>query len=388
VTPSAPPGKPSGIISTLKDDVRLVAADVRERGGSRTIGDTLASLEAFYLTADERRELEAMRPFRRLTRRVAWFIRGLLMKLTPVRRIMLAAALVLLVTGIQRVDIERVHMTLRFSLTGSLLLFAVLVLELKDKLTARDELEAGRAVQLAMLPREAPAIPTWDVWFYSKPANDVGGDVLDHLPLDDTRHGVALGDVAGKALPAALLSVKLQATLRALAPQSGNLGELGAAANRILFRDGLPTRFASLVYLILPTDSGRVRMLNAGHMPPLLVRQDTVTATQPGGMVLGIVPEAPFVEQVLDVEVGDVLIVYSDGVSEAMNDGGDFFDDERLVAAAVPTGSLTSRQIGTRILDAVTRFIGHARQNDDISLMVIRRLAPGDSAAPTATRPA
>jgi sigma-B regulation protein RsbU (phosphoserine phosphatase) len=295
------------------------------------------------------------------------------MKLTPARRIMLALALVLLVTGMQRIEIRTSRVDLRFPFFGSLLLFSVLVLELKDKLTARDELEAGRKVQLALSPSEDPDIPNWDVWLYTQPANDVGGDVIDHLPLGARSHSVALGDVAGKALPAALLSVKLQATLRALAPQFSSLADLGSAMNRILYRDGLPTRFASLVYLVLDGDSGKVRVLNAGHMPPLLVRGNSVTPSERGGMVLGIMPEASFTEQHLELEMDDVLVVYSDGVSEAQNEQGDFFGDDRLFDLAKAPSGGTSRAIGVRILEAVEGFIGHAPQSDDISLMVLRR---------------
>ena len=151
----------------------------------------------------------------------------------------------------------------------------------KDKLVAPTGSKPTE-VQLALLPSATPVVPGWDVWLFTQPANDVGGDLVDHLKIDDTRHFVALGDVSGKALPAALLSVKLQATLRALAPQFDNLGDLGSAVNFILQRDGLPSRFASLVYLLLSIDSGHVRVLNAGHMPPLVVRGNTVTAMEPG----------------------------------------------------------------------------------------------------------
>jgi hypothetical protein len=369
-----PAGTPSqGLWPTLTEDFKIVSSDLRSRGGTRTVSETWSGLEAFYLTEPERAELQTLNTFLRLWRRTGYFVRGLLMKLTPARRILLAISLVFLITGIQRIEIRTAAFDLRFPLFGVLLLFTVLVLELKDKLTARDELEAGRKVQLALSPSENPAIPSWDVWLYTQPANDVGGDVIDHLQLGERAHGVALGDVAGKALPAALLSVKLQATLRALVPQFASLAELGTAMNRILYRDGLPTRFASLVYLILDADSGRVRVLNAGHMPPVLVRGDTVSPTERGGMVLGIMPEATFTEQQLDLELNDVLVVYSDGVSEAQNEEGDFFGDERLFALAKAQPGETSRAIGGRILEAVERFIGHAPQSDDISLMVLRR---------------
>jgi hypothetical protein len=375
---ATPPGAGSGssapLFQTLRDDFQVVAEDMRRRGFKRAIGGTLASLETFYLSHDERRQLAAMPRGRQMLRRLWWLIKGLLMKLTPARRIMLAAALVTLVLGLQRIDIGTVHVSLRFPLVGTFLLLAVLVLELKDKLVARDELEAGRKVQLALMPSATPQVPGWDVWLYTQPANDVGGDLVDHLNIDERRHFVALGDVSGKALPAALLSVKLQATLRALAPNFDDLGELGAALNFILQRDALPSRFASLVYLLLTTDSGRVRVLNAGHMPPVLVHQDTVTSMPPGSVVLGIIAGATFSEQVVELNTGDTLIVYSDGISEAMNEADEFFGEERLYAIAQQTSGQPVSTIGARILEAVAGFIGYAPVSDDVSLMVLRRL--------------
>jgi sigma-B regulation protein RsbU (phosphoserine phosphatase) len=254
------------------------------------------------------------------------------------------------------------------------LVLVVLMLELKDKLVARNELEAGRAVQLALMPAAKPNVPGWDVWLFTRPANDVGGDLVDHLKIDERRHFVALGDVSGKALPAALLSVKLQATLRALAPTFGDLGELGAAVNRILQRDGLPSRFASLVYLLISEDTGRVGVLNAGHMPPLLTRNGVVETLPRGGVVLGLIEDTTYVEQTVDLNVGDSLVVYSDGVSEAMNESEEFFDDERLVAVVRQAAGLPAEATGRRLLDAVSAFVGEAAPSDDMSLIVVKRV--------------
>jgi hypothetical protein len=373
-SPGAGSGSSTDLFETLRADFHVVAEDMRRRGFKRAIGGALASLEAFYLTDEDRRQLAATPRGPRMLRRVWWLVKGLLMKLTPARRIMLAAALVMLVLGLQRIDIGTVHLSLRFSPVGTVLLLGVLVLELKDKLVARDELEAGRKVQLALMPTAPPQVPGWDVWLHTQPANDVGGDLVDHLNIDGRRHFVALGDVAGKALPAALLSVKLQATLRALAPNFDDLGDLGTALNFILERDALPSRFASLVYLLLTTDSGRVRVLNAGHMPPVLVHQDTVTSMAAGSVVLGIIPGATFSEQVVELSTGDTLIVYSDGISEATNEADAFFGEERIYAIAQQTSGQPVSTIGARILEGVAGFIGYAPVSDDVSLMVLRRL--------------
>ncbi len=361
------------LISTLSNDVRIITEDVLRRGVGRSVGGTFSSLEEFYLSREERRQLGELRGGRRFARRVRYFMRGLLMKLTPARRVMLAAALLSILIGAGRIDIDSTHLQLRVQWLGFSLLLLVLVLELKDKLIARDELEAGRAVQLALMPTDRPQVPGWEAWLYTKPANDVGGDLVDHLPLDNQRHALVLGDVTGKALPAALLAVKLQATIRALAPRFDDLGDFGGGMNNILYRDGLPTRFASLIYAELTANSGSVRMLNAGHMPPILLRGSTLTTLPRGSMVLGMMPDITFTEQRFDVETGDTLVVYSDGVSEAMNDAEDFFGDERLHALVLETRGMAVPDVGAHILDRLAGFVGEAEQSDDVSLMIIRR---------------
>jgi serine phosphatase RsbU (regulator of sigma subunit) len=365
------------LLPTLRSDVRRVAADLQRRGLRREVGSTLADLEKFYLTDDNRQLLTTMSRPRRFFRRIGWLLKGLFLRLTPARRVLLAVALFMLIFGVQNYDfrIYAGQVNIRFAGIGSLLLIILVMLELKDKLVARDELEAGWKVQMALMPQESPAIPGWDVWLYTRPANDVGGDMIDHMRLTDREHAIALGDVAGKALPAALLAVKLQATLRALAPRFHDLGAFGAAVNEILERDGLPSRFASLVYLIVGRDSGAVRLLNAGHMPPFVVRGSRVEALDRGSCVLGIMPETTFFEQRTELHDGDVLVAYSDGISEAMNEPGDFFGEERLQAALAGSTGLIARDIGVRVLNAVNGFMGEARPNDDLSLIVLRRRA-------------
>jgi serine phosphatase RsbU (regulator of sigma subunit) len=361
------------LFRTLRDDVGHVLDDVRKRGIRRAFGVALSDLERFYLSESTRRRLSRMPAIPRAAQRFWLLIHSLLMKLTPARRVLLAGALLLLLFGNQRLDFGDVHIIFNFRVVSIALFILLLMLELKDKLLARDELQAGRAVQLALMPQRHPIVPGWDVWMYTEPANDVGGDLVDHLAIDDSRHGVALGDVAGKALPAALLMVKLQATLRALIPQFGSLSDLGAGVNRILVRDGLPSRFATLIYLVLTADSGSVRVLNAGHPPPLIVRGAAIDELPRGSMALGILANAVFVEQSVDLGRGDVLIVYSDGVTEAANASDEFFGDERLKDAARHTAGSPAAVIGAEIVRALAEFVGDAPPHDDVSLVVVRR---------------
>lgn len=363
----------SRLFPLLKADARQVAADVMRRGVGREVGGTFGDLERFYLSEGSRQRLAAMKPLPRTLRRIWWLIKSLLLKLTPARRIMLATALVMLALGLQRFEIDTNVFSLRFQPLGSLLLLLVLMLELKDKLIARDELEAGRTVQLALMPDRSPAVPGWDLWLHTEPANDVGGDLVDHMEIDPRRHGVTLGDVAGKALPAALLMVKLQATLRALVPGCDSLSALGHRVNEILVRDGLPNRFATLIYLVLTSDSGEVRWLNAGHMAPLAIRNGIIDELPGRSIALGIVPNVAFLEHQALLAAGDTLVVYSDGVSEAMNGTGDFFGEERLYAALREVAHLPIDAMGAHVLRQLESFVGEAPRHDDVSLVVLRR---------------
>jgi len=361
------------LFHTLKQDVGRIKSDVLQRGVGQEIGGTLADLEAFYLSDAAKRRLAEMNPVARFFYRLWWLVKSLLMKLTPARRVLLALSFILILSGLQTVQFETSRMTFRFPFIGFVLLLLVLMLELKDKLVARDELVAGRSVQLALMPDRSPSVPGWDLWLHTEPANDVGGDLVDHLQIDARHHGVALGDVAGKALPAALLMAKLLATLRALVPHVDTLGELGDSVNRILKRDGLPNRFATLVYLVVTADEGEVRVLNAGHMPPLVVRGGTIEELPRGSMALGIVDDATFPEQRVALAGGDVLVVYSDGITEAMNPSGEFFGDDRLRTFLRETAGQPADRIGSRLIGALAAFVSGARRHDDVSLVVLKR---------------
>jgi phosphoserine phosphatase RsbU/P len=361
------------LLDKFKEDFRHVGDDFRQKGWQGTAGRTLTELEAFYLSTHAKQRLSEMHVIKRWAVLLWWLLKSLLLKLTPARRVMLAISLVLLASGIQTVSFEAGSVSFRFPLIGTLLLLLVLMLELKDKLLARDELEAGRKVQLALMPDRSPSVPGWEAWLFTRPANDVGGDLVDFLRVDANRYAVSLGDVAGKALPAALLMAKLQSTLRALVPQFTRLSDLGSAVNRILCRDGLPNRFATLAYLEVTAHDGAIRILNAGHMPPLVLRGRRLEELPPGSMALGIVADAAFTEQRADLAEGDCLFVYSDGITEAMNTAGDFFGDERLRSLLHDCAGRSAAETGSRVLAAVESFVGGARPYDDISMVVLRR---------------
>jgi serine phosphatase RsbU (regulator of sigma subunit) len=263
--------------------------------------------------------------------------------------------------------------------SGFFLLLIVLMLELKDKLLARDEIEIARQVQIALLPRTHPRIPGWAVWSCSRPANDVGGDLVDYIDVDEFRHAVALGDVAGKGLGAALLTAKLQATLRALLPESAGLAELGGRVNTIFHRDGIDNRFATLFLAQLEHDTGHLRYLNAGHNPPFVVRRDRQFERLPASSYpLGVLATAVYAEGTVELGAGDLMLAYSDGLTEALDASGQEFGIERLEALLPELLDLGPEEAAARVLAAFDRFIGDERPRDDLSLAVIVRTPAGD----------
>jgi len=369
----APPGRERDVWPTLRDDVRAVRTDWQA-----SLRRTLSDLEAFYLDEERRRRLVKMGWVKRWALRSWWLLRALFFKLTPARRVVFVVALLLLIASRQAVAIRtgasNVQVDSSTGLVGGILLVVLLMLELKDKLLARHELEAGRAVQRALMPESAPVVPGWDIWLYTQPANDVGGDLVDALNVDG-RVFVALADVAGKALPAALLMAKVQSTLRALVSEVSGLPALAARVNAILCRDGLPNRFATLVYAEIRAGSNRVSLVNAGHLPPLVVSGSRLQELPRGGMALGMIPGAVYEAQTAELAPGDLLVVYSDGVTEATNEAGDFFGDDRLRRLLAGLGGGTAAAAGQAILAAVREFIGDARPYDDLSVVVLRRAA-------------
>jgi len=355
---------------------RVVLDDLRRSGLRGTLARDVQDLYDFYLDEPRRARLESMGRVRRFFVVGFWLFRGLLLKLHPTRRLMLLAAILLGLFGEVSFNLGgdvRVGVDPRF--WGILLLLVVLMLELKDKLLARDEIEVAREVQLALLPKRAPNCEGFALWSVTLPANDVGGDLIDYLPLDGRRLGAALGDVAGKGLGAALLMAKLQATLRALAPSCPRLADLGSQINGILHRDGLENRYATLFYLELTPGVGSVRYLNAGHNPPYVIRGATLQTVPSSSLPLGMLPGTTFVEGRVEMNPGDLLVVYSDGLTEARNASGDEFGTERLEALLRQLGVDSPERSGERILAEFRRFVGNERTHDDLSLLLVRREA-------------
>jgi sigma-B regulation protein RsbU (phosphoserine phosphatase) len=353
---------------------QVVFGDLRHTRFPRDFLQDIKDLYYFYLDENTRSRLAGMGRVKRAFWLLGWLLKSMLMKLSPVRRILLLLSFILVfLLGDTSFGWRNWAISADLRPWAWLLMLLILMLELKDKLVAKDEIQIARQVQIALLPHENPLIPGWSVWCYSRPANDVGGDLVDYIELDGFRHGVVLGDVAGKGLGAALLSAKLQATLRALVPDAVALDDLATRVNSIFLRDGLDNRYATLFYAEIEYNSGMLRYLNAGHNPAFLIRAEGIEKLGASSFPLGMMPDTDYKEFGLQLEPGEMLLVYSDGLTEAQNPRGEEFGLGRLEKLLPEFRNMPPEKIGARILKEADHFLEDRRAGDDLSLIVIVR---------------
>ena len=248
--------------------------------------------------------------------------------------------------------------------------------ELKMQRMERD-LEVGKQIQLSMLPDACPTVPGWECAAIYKAARVVGGDFYDFFPLasDPGQLGMLIADVAGKGVPAALFMARGCTTIRTTALVGNGPGTALTQANSLIFRDRQSQLFLTALYAVLDTGNGRLVYANAGHNPPLWLRAATgdMQTLRAPGIVLGIFADIELEEREIQVAPGDLLVFYTDGVTEAMNASRDLFGEERLQAAVAANAGASAQEVLDAILDAVREFTGDVEQSDDITLFVVRR---------------
>ncbi len=247
-----------------------------------------------------------------------------------------------------------------------------------ELLAIRRELEVARQIQQSILPRDfGPKGPDGgcSVAAYMQPANEVGGDFYDFFMIDDERLGVVVGDVAGKGVPAAIYMSLSRTLLRATAQMGLDAGECLRHANRTLCSEGDAGLFVTTVYVIVNTRSGVIDYSTGGHFSPFIVRAAGVVESTPaaGGMVLGIESSARYDSKQATLEPGDVMILYSDGVTEAANAQDEFFGDERLEASLAAVVGATEAAAIEAVAGDVRAFANGHKQSDDITLVAVRR---------------
>jgi len=241
------------------------------------------------------------------------------------------------------------------------------------------DLEIARDIQRILLPAEAPAINGFQISGLNVPARQVSGDYFDYIQVDEERLGVAIADVSGKGVPASLIMAICRSVLRAEAARNPSPADVLRKVNRQLYPDIKEDMFISMAYLILDHQRNGVTLARAGHDAPLLYKRasQSVTPLKSPGMVVGIDSGNVFDRLTTDfavpLERDDCLVLYTDGVTEALNSAGDEFGLDRMIQSVRASASDGAQTIVKRIIEDVRNFIGSLPQNDDITLIAIRK---------------
>jgi phosphoserine phosphatase RsbU/P len=240
----------------------------------------------------------------------------------------------------------------------------------------KKELEQAAEIQRNLLPRKAPPVQGLELSAFSYPCRSVGGDYFDYLKMPGGRMGIIVGDVAGKGLAAALLMSSLQARVQVLIDEPSDVSTLIARLNASVCRTCPGNRFVTFFLCAFDPATSELSYTNAGHNPPYLVRAASgeIEELTVGGPVLGILPSAKYQSASLKLEPGDVLVMFSDGITEAQSPTGEEFGEGRLLEALKPLCTLPAAEISKSLGESVEQFMGTAPAADDITLVVARRL--------------
>lgn len=237
------------------------------------------------------------------------------------------------------------------------------------------ELEIAREVQERLFPQVLPHVEGLDFGGYCRPAQGVGGDYYDFIRLDDGALGIAIGDVSGKGIAAALLMASLQASLRAqMLVQRDTLSQMLQNVNRLVYGSSSENRYATFFYAQYAPRERVLQYVNAGHNPPIVVRVGTneIVRLDAGGTVLGLFPHTVYSEGQLQLVPGDIFVAFTDGISEAENEAEEEFGESRLIPAIQNAHSRSAADLITSILAEVDTFTAGAPQHDDMTLITVR----------------
>ena len=314
------------------------------------------------------------------------FFLAFTLKLTPARRAIYGVALLASLVGLVELFRE-VHLLLiphpsfapgtLWLLGGFVLVNLLVLLEVADRLSLKNDLEIAREIQQSMLPRAAYRAPGIEAFGMTRPANTVGGDFYDIMTLPDGRLLLALGDVAGKGSPAALLMALLLAMMRTLVDEKFEGADLVTRLNVQVGRHAPKSRFVTLFVAVLTPSTGALVYVNAGQNPPLLRRGDgSYERLRAGGMALGMFEDATYSAGTVDLEPGDVLVMYSDGVTEAEDPYDQPFDEAGVQSVVDGAAWASAKELGWALFQAVDTHSQERRLLDDLTVLVARRLPP------------
>lgn len=246
----------------------------------------------------------------------------------------------------------------------------------RSLLTMQEQVKLAGKIQTDLLPQTPPVIPGYEIAGKSIPAQLVGGDYFDFIRIDDRKMAICLGDVSGKGLPASLLMANTQATLRGQTLLANSAKECIERSNTLLYRSTSDEKFVTLFYGILDLQSHQLRFCNAGHDNPYLLSEGKEPRRlKTGGIVLSVMETFPYEEEIVSLEAGDMLVIYSDGIPEAMNSSQELYSDARLGALLKECRTLTAGQVIDKVIAAAKAHAGNWPQSDDMTMLVIRRTA-------------
>jgi phosphoserine phosphatase RsbU/P len=343
---------------------------------SQFTADARASY-GFYMKEAGTEELGTDRGFRRWFRICKTLFWSMLMKMSPARRVLLLVAFVTLLMSGVKFQYNNFSFDANFQVVSVFIFLLLLSLELADKVTMKRDLEIAREIQTWLVPSEPPEVASANIAFATRPQNSVAGDYYDAFypnPEDREKLMVVIADVAGKSVPAALLMATLQASLRTIAGENAPLADLVARLNRYACAHSLNgLRFTTAVLSEYNPATRRLTYVNAGHNAPILRHANGAIETlEVGGLPLGIQSNGKYGTASLDVNPGDVLIFFTDGVVEAFNESGEEFGNERWLSAIRNLPDWDAQQSLQFLMKRVDEFVGATRQSDDITCLVFR----------------
>jgi sigma-B regulation protein RsbU (phosphoserine phosphatase) len=311
------------------------------------------------------------------------FFWAVLEKLSPARRVLLLAALIMLVfpsTSFSYRGGNELHVVeLDFHFWGGLLLFVLLILEIADRVVMKRDLQIAREIQTWLLPGAPPQIPGISVAYVTRPANTVAGDYYDVFPRpgktnEENRVVFAVADVAGKSIPAAMLMATFQASLKTLSTTQVALPELVADMNKYACSNSQGGLRFTTAFLAEYDAPRRVfHYINAGHNNPILRRASgLIERLDVGGLPLGIQPEAKYESASVTLAPGDWLIIFTDGLPEAENAREEEYGETRLLAAIAAGAATAPSEMLKRLMAEVDLFVGSTPQHDDVTCLLVK----------------
>ncbi len=350
----------------------------------------------FFTRGIDSKAFTSLPVHRRALRWTQAFFVAFTMRLTPARRAIYGLALVAAAIGVLKlfsgISVFGVPIvippfffrvgipTLAFAPGTNYLIFAfaamnlLVLLEVFDRLSLKRDLEVAREIQLAMLPDGTWSAPGVEASGLTRPANTVGGDFYDILPQADGKVIVALGDVAGKASPAALLMALFLAMLRTLVDEPMPLAELARRLNIQVSKHAPPSRFITLFLGLFDPKTGELEFVNAGQTPPLLLRAGgSLERLSTGGIALAMFEASTYESGHARLEPGDALVMYSDGITEAESPHGVMFEELGLEAAVRATRGVSAAVLSRAVFNAVDHHRKGERLADDLTVLVLSR---------------